>query len=104
MRNAARRWANAVAARGGIRMATGVLTGAIPWLRYLPAAARAASSDGELLDRFISRRDPLAFEVLVRRHAAMVFAVCRRILRHTEDAEDAFQATFLVLALKAAVV
>ncbi|MDY3558097.1 sigma-70 family RNA polymerase sigma factor [Gemmata sp. JC673] len=58
-------------------------------------------SDAELLARFASARDELAFELLVWRHGAMVLAACRRALGHTEDAEDAFQATFLVLARKA---
>src|SRR5260370_27180331 len=58
-------------------------------------------SDRELLDRFHRLRDQDAFEQLVRRHGPMVLSVCRRILVHAHDAEDAFQATFLVLVRKA---
>jgi RNA polymerase sigma factor (sigma-70 family) len=58
--------------------------------------------DAQLLERFISTRDEAAFEVLVWRHGPMVLNVCRRLLHHTQDAEDAFQATFLTLVRKAA--
>src|SRR5260370_7282353 len=59
-------------------------------------------SDGELLESFVARRDAGAFEVLLRQHGPMALGVCRRILRNEADAEDALQATFLVLVRKAA--
>ncbi len=60
-----------------------------------------ALPDAELLDRFARYADHPAFEVLLRRHGAMVFGVCRRTLTNVSDAEDAFQATFLVFIRKA---
>ncbi len=59
-------------------------------------------SDGELLAQFIASRDEASFASLVKRHGPMVIAVCRRMLHHAQDAEDCFQATFMVLARKAA--
>src|SRR5438067_4973238 len=58
-------------------------------------------SDPELLERWVAARDEAAFELLLRRHGPMVLSVCRRLLSRREDAEDAFQATFLVLVTKA---
>lgn len=75
-------------------------------LRHLStlAAVRtaAARSDAELLGRFVGSHNEADFATLVERHGPMVLRVCRRVLRHTQDAEDACQATFLVLVRKAA--
>jgi RNA polymerase sigma factor (sigma-70 family) len=75
-------------------------------LRYVHKLAAGNGSleraDRQLLDDFSARRDEAAFAALVARHGSMVLRVCRRVLNHEQDAEDAFQATFLILARKCA--
>jgi RNA polymerase sigma factor (sigma-70 family) len=72
-------------------------------LRGMLAARESAGlTEADLWERYVRERDEVAFEMLVRRHSPMVLGVCRRILRNEQDAEDAFQATFLVLVRRAA--
>jgi RNA polymerase sigma factor (sigma-70 family) len=72
------------------------------YLRWLADAHHAAGLDDvQLLERFARHRDEAAFAVLLQRHGPMVFGVCRRVLRDSHDAEDAFQATFLIFVRKA---
>ena len=68
------------------------------------AGTFAGMSDALLLERFAARGDGSAFEAIVARHGPMVFNVCRRILAERSDVDDAFQATFLILVRKAAVI
>src|SRR5258708_4151330 len=77
---------------------------AMPLTHLLAEARRLAVppvSDAELLGRFVSRRDEAALATLVARHGPMVLHLCRRLLFDAHAAEDAFQATFMVLARKA---
>jgi RNA polymerase sigma factor (sigma-70 family) len=83
-------------------MATGATSGVLQHLRRLAVEDGAGRTDGELLSAFVQRRDDAALAALVKRHGPMVWGVCRRLLRSPHDAEDAFQATFLVLVRKAA--
>jgi len=78
------------------------LTELVAQLRDLAADPAEGVADADLLRRYVQDRDAVAFEALVWRHARLVMGVCRRVLRHHHDAEDAFQATFLLLARKAA--
>ena len=71
-------------------------------LRGFARSGASDANDADLLGRFVARREEAAFEALVRRHGPMIWGVCRRVLRDPHDAEDAFQATFLVLVRKAA--
>ena len=73
-------------------------------LRAAAGRDGAGRTDGELLTQFLNRRDEGTLAALVERHAPMVWGVCRRVLRNPHDAEDAFQATVLVLVQKAATV
>jgi RNA polymerase sigma factor (sigma-70 family) len=86
-------------------MASVHLHNVLAYLRQAVHPGRAGDrADAELLRRFVVGRDEAAFEALLQRHGPTVLAVCRRILANEADAEDAFQAVFLVLVRKAAAV
>src|SRR4051794_2431895 len=77
-----------------------------PLLRHVRTlvATAEAPPDAELLRRYLARGDQEAFAALVARHGPMVLSGCRAVLRHRQDAEDAFQAAFLVLARRGAAI
>src|SRR5437762_14124351 len=83
-------------------MVTATLGSFLQRLKQASAAdSLAPLSDRELVGRFLTARDETAFQAILQRHGPMVFRVCRRVLAGEQDAEDAFQATFLVLARQA---
>src|SRR5438309_3742740 len=83
-------------------MATAAIQTVLHHLRKAVLTSRGGNlSDAQLLECYLTRHEESAFEALVRRHGPMVLGVCRRILGNAHDAEDAFQATFLVLVRKA---
>jgi RNA polymerase sigma factor (sigma-70 family) len=82
-------------------MSTGQSNGVIRELRKV-RSDRSERTDRLLLEDYLCRRDDAALTALVRRHGPMVWGVCRRVLGHHQDAEDVFQATFLVLVRRAA--
>jgi RNA polymerase sigma factor (sigma-70 family) len=80
-------------------MATALATNFLRRLtRGMAAEALAEVPDRQLVERLLAGPDEVAFETIIRRHGAMVYRVCWRVLQHDQDTEDAFQATFLVLA------
>ena len=86
-------------------MASVRLGAALRQIRGLFEAGTVAGlTDGQLLDRYLTRRDESAFAALVMRHGPMVLGVCRAVLRGSPEVEDAFQATFLVLIRKASTI
>jgi RNA polymerase sigma factor (sigma-70 family) len=78
-----------------------MMTAVIDFIRRIVVSELRGAPDAELLGRFLTARDEAAFTAVVCKHGPMVYRVCRGVLRNTADAEDAAQATFLVLAQKA---
>jgi RNA polymerase sigma factor (sigma-70 family) len=82
-------------------MASGRASPLLRFIRGIAAGTSSEPTDGQLLNRFVTERDEEAFATLMRRHGPMVLHVCQSVLLDGHDAEDAFQATFLVLVRKA---
>jgi DNA-directed RNA polymerase specialized sigma24 family protein len=79
-------------------MAKGTLNDVLRYLHtFVDPESAKDLTDAELLERFRGQREETAFAILLQRHGPMVFALCRRVLHDLHAAEDAFQATFLVL-------
>src|SRR5579871_830451 len=90
------------ASASGAIMASAQLANVVEHIHQIAGASGDAEhSDSQLLQSFLANQDESAFRLLVQRHGRMVLSVCRNVLRQTQDAEDAFQATFLVLAKSA---
>jgi RNA polymerase sigma factor (sigma-70 family) len=89
---------------GGFNMAGSSVESVLHHLHHLLESGGEPPDDRRLLQRFVTQRDQEAFAELVTRHGPLVFGMCRRVLRDLHDAEDVFQATFLVLARKAATI
>src|SRR5262249_49697258 len=84
-----------------MNMPTGPMSKVVQHLRTAVRREGAGLTDGQLVQRFVAHREEAAFEALVRRHGGGGVGVCRAVLGNPHDAEDAFQATFLVLVRKA---
>src|SRR5437868_9832142 len=82
-------------------MSKGPMHALVRFIRRVALADAVGVSDTQLLQAYTARGDQEAFAALVKRHGPMVLGVCSRLLRDTRDAEDAFQATFLILVRKA---
>jgi len=82
-------------------MANGQLNLVLRHIRKMVGDVALEGTDRELLERFAAHHEEAIFEVLMQRHGPMVLGVVQRVLGHEQDAEDVFQATFLVLARKA---
>src|SRR5215472_11632849 len=88
-------------AMGRTRPMASAPAGAILQHIHRLVAPHVEQSDGQLLQRFAAAREEAAFAALLQRHGGLVWSVCRHVLHREHDAEDAFQATFLVLARRA---